>query len=57
MKRRENPYKLGSSCYIAYEAGYMDAIEDVNRMMEEESYGGGDHAEERAAGVPEHHEE
>ena len=26
---RKNPYKAGSPCYLAYEFGYTDAIEDA----------------------------
>ena len=30
---RENPYKPGGPCYLAYEAGYADAILDAMEMM------------------------
>lgn len=32
--RRENPYKTGSTGYIAYECGYMDALEDVKKLLD-----------------------
>ena len=32
---RKNPYKEGGPCYLAYEAGYADAIRDAMEIMEE----------------------
>ena len=29
-----NPYSKGSPCYIAYECGYTDALEDVKEINE-----------------------
>lgn len=31
---RNNPYKVGSACYIAYESGYTDALEDMKKLMD-----------------------
>lgn len=53
---KNNPWKVGSTAYIAYECGYSDALEEVQKIWEETSYGG-DHKEKCAAGVSEHHEE
>lgn len=30
---RENPYKPGGACYLAYEAGYADAILDAMELI------------------------
>lgn len=32
--KRENPYKIGSTGYIAYESGYLDALEDVKKLLD-----------------------
>ena len=50
VKRRLNPYRHGSQCYLAYEMGYMDAIYDVKKVMEETEEWRYDEAERRAGG-------
>ena len=53
MKKHKNPFEKGSPCYLAYEAGYWDAIDDATKLMQEgEATYGGDHKAERFAGVP-----
>lgn len=32
---KNNPYRKGSACYIAYESGYADAIADAIKIVEE----------------------
>ena len=32
---KNNPYRKGSACYIAYESGYADAIADAIKTVEE----------------------
>ena len=38
--RRRNPYREGTPAYLAYEFGYSDALEDVARITEENTFGG-----------------
>ena len=35
MEAAKNPYKKGSACYLAWESGYLAALEDVNKLAEE----------------------
>ena len=32
--RRENQYKKGSTGYFAYESGYLDALEDMKKLLD-----------------------
>ena len=48
MKLHKNPYKQGGACYLAYEQGYYDAIEDAEKI--DEVTGIGNHEEKRTAG-------
>lgn len=52
----KNPYKLGTPCYLAYEEGYISALDDVQKLMGDVTYGR-DHEEERAGEVPGNHQE
>lgn len=49
MRGKRNPYREGGPCFLAYEQGYMDAIEDVKKMLNGVN-GNGDNETERAAG-------
>lgn len=37
MEAAKNPYRKGSSVYIAWEFGYLAALDDVKKSQEEES--------------------
>ena len=51
---RENPYKPGGACFMAYEAGYADAILDAMELMGGcEVHVKRNHAAGDAAGLPE----
>ena len=52
----KNPYKLGTPCYLAYEEGYISALDDVQKLMGDVTYGR-DHEEERAGEMPGDHQE
>ena len=52
-----NPFTPGTAAYIAYERGYSDALDDATKILEDVTYGGGDHEEERACEVPGNHQE
>ena len=32
MKTAKNPYRKGGACYLAWESGYLAALEDVNKL-------------------------
>ena len=50
---RENPYKPGGACYLAYEAGYTDALLDAMETMKGcDDYVKRDHAAGNVAGLP-----
>ena len=51
-----NPFTPGTAAYLAYEQGYLDALDDATKIMEDVTYGG-DHEEERACEVPGNHQE
>jgi hypothetical protein len=50
--KRKNPYRRGSGFYLAWEEGYIAALDDVKEIMEGNEYGG-EHEAERTAGVVE----
>ena len=34
MKTTQNPFKKGGPCYLAWEAGYVAALDDVSKLNE-----------------------